>query len=144
MWNAELIEGRRNCPGICVSSAMVARLRAGISAWISRIQSRTATSLPRRSLLCAYVVVVFFNFLWAWWDWVYLVRQPLIGLLYQPRMRDDDECGTVGEMRIGRGNRSTRRKPTPVPLCSPQIPFDLTWTRTRAAVMGSRRMCLCN
>jgi hypothetical protein len=28
----------------------------------------------------------------------------------------------VGGMVIGRGNRSTRRKPAPVPLCSPQTP----------------------
>jgi hypothetical protein len=28
----------------------------------------------------------------------------------------DDECGTVGGMRIGKGNRSTRRKPALVPL----------------------------
>jgi hypothetical protein len=40
---------------------------------------------------------------------------------------DDDECGAVGEMRFGRGNLSTRRKPTPVPLYTPQIPHDLTW-----------------
>jgi hypothetical protein len=33
-------------------------------------------------------------------------------------------------MRIGRGNRSTRGKPAPVPLCPPQIPHDLTWDRT--------------
>jgi hypothetical protein len=32
---------------------------------------------------------------------------------------DDDECGAVGGMRIGRGNRSTRRKLPPVPLCPP-------------------------
>jgi hypothetical protein len=30
-------------------------------------------------------------------------------------MIDDDECGAVGGIRIGRGNRSTRRKPDPVP-----------------------------
>jgi hypothetical protein len=47
-----------------------------------------------------------------------------VGLLYQPRMIDDD-YGVVGGMRIGRGNRSTRRKPAPVSLCSPQIPHDL-------------------
>jgi hypothetical protein len=41
---------------------------------------------------------------------------------------------------IGRGNRSARRKPAPVPLCSPQIPHDLTWARTRAAAVGSRRL----
>jgi hypothetical protein len=45
---------------------------------------------------------------------------------------DDDECGAVGGMRIGRGSRSTRRKSAPVPLCPPQIPHDLTWARTRA------------
>jgi hypothetical protein len=43
------------------------------------------------------------------------------GLLYQPRMIDDDDYGAVGGMRIGSGNRSTRRKPAPVP----QIPPDL-------------------
>jgi hypothetical protein len=34
-----------------------------------------------------------------------------VGLLYQPRMIDDD-YGAVGGMRIGRGNQSNRRKPT--------------------------------
>jgi hypothetical protein len=34
------------------------------------------------------------------------------GLLYQPRTIDDDhECRAVGGKRIGKGNRSTRRKP---------------------------------
>jgi hypothetical protein len=60
-------------------------------------------------------------------------------LLYQPQMIDD-ECGVVGGMRIGRGNRSTRRKLTPVPLCPPQIPHDLTWARTRAAAVGSPQL----
>jgi hypothetical protein len=36
-------------------------------------------------------------------------RRPLFGLLYQSRMIGD-ECGAVGGMTIGRGNRSTRRK----------------------------------
>jgi hypothetical protein len=63
-----------------------------------------------------------------------------VGLLYQPRMLDDDDYGAVGGMRIGRGNRSTRRKPAPVPLCPPQIPHNLTWDRTRAAAVGSRRL----
>jgi hypothetical protein len=52
------------------------------------------------------------------------VCRPLIGLLYQPRMIDDDECEAFGGMRIGRGNRSTRRKSAPVLLC-PQIPYGL-------------------
>jgi hypothetical protein len=43
-------------------------------------------------------------------------------------MIDDDECGAVGGMRIGRGNWSSQRKPVPIPLCPPQIPHDLTST----------------
>jgi hypothetical protein len=37
----------------------------------------------------------------------------------------DYDDGEIGGM-IGKGNRSTRRKPAPVPLCSPQILHDLT------------------
>jgi hypothetical protein len=48
-------------------------------------------------------------------------------------MIDDDDYGAVGGMRIGKGNRSARRKPAPAPLFPPQIPHDLTWDRTRAA-----------
>jgi hypothetical protein len=81
-----------------------------------------------------------FYFFIMGWDWVHLVLRPLFGLLYQPQMIDDGECGAVGGMRIGRGHRSTRRKPPPVPLCPPQIPHDLTWARTPAAAMGSRRL----
>jgi hypothetical protein len=73
------------------------------------------------------------------WDWVHLVRRPLSGLLYQPRMIDE-VCGAVGIMRIGRRNRSTRRKPAPAPLFPPQIPHELTWDGTRAAAVGSQRV----
>jgi hypothetical protein len=44
------------------------------------------------------------------------------GLLYQPRMIGDG--GEIGGIKIGMGNRSTRRKSPPVPLCPPQIPQD--------------------
>jgi hypothetical protein len=37
-------------------------------------------------------------------------------------MIDDGDCGATGGIKIGRGNRSTRRKPAPAPLCPPQIP----------------------
>jgi hypothetical protein len=57
-----------------------------------------------------------------------------VGLLYQLRMIDND-YGAVGGMRVGSGNRSTRRKPAPVPLRPPQIPHDLTWDRTRASAV---------
>jgi hypothetical protein len=55
-----------------------------------------------------------------------------------PAPDDSDEYGAVGGMRVGRGNRSTRKKRAPVPLCPPKIPHDLTWARTRAAAVGSR------
>jgi hypothetical protein len=38
------------------------------------------------------------------------------GILYQPQMIDDGDCGEIGGVKIGRGNRSTRRKPAPAPL----------------------------
>jgi hypothetical protein len=49
---------------------------------------------------------------------------------------DDEE---IGGMMIGRGNRSTRRKPDPVLLCPSQTPHACR-TRTRAAAMGSQRL----
>jgi hypothetical protein len=36
-------------------------------------------------------------------------------------MIDDDECGAVGDIKIGRGNI----KPAPAPPCPPQIALDL-------------------
>jgi hypothetical protein len=38
-----------------------------------------------------------------------------------PGNDDDDDDEEIGGMMIGRGNRSTRRKPVPMQLCSPQI-----------------------
>jgi hypothetical protein len=50
----------------------------------------------------------------------------------------DYDDGEIGGM-IGRGNRSTRRKPAPVPLCPPQTPHAArTWTR--AAAVGSLQL----
>jgi hypothetical protein len=50
----------------------------------------------------------------------------------------DYDDGEIGGM-IGRGNRSTWRKPAPVPFCPPQIPHAAR-TRTRAAAKGSQRL----
>jgi hypothetical protein len=50
------------------------------------------------------------------------------------------EDGEFGGMKIGRGNRSTRIKPAPVPLCPPQIPLDQARARTWAAAVGSQRL----
>jgi hypothetical protein len=74
------------------------------------------------------------------------VRLSLLGtgvttdLLYQPQMIDDDDCGAVSGMKIDRGNRNTRRKPAPMPLCSPQIPHEQNRFRTRAAAMERQRL----
>jgi hypothetical protein len=62
------------------------------------------------------------------------------GLLYKPQMIDEDDCGAIGGIKIGSGNRSTRREPAPAPLCRPQIPHDQTRARTRAAAVGSQRI----
>jgi hypothetical protein len=78
-----------------------------------------------------FIIIIIFWFLGVGWD--HLVRRPLTGLLYQPRMIDD-ECGAVGGMRIGKENRSILRKPAPVPLCPPQIPHNPTWARSRRLI----------
>jgi hypothetical protein len=38
-----------------------------------------------------------------------------------------NECRAIFRTSAGRGNRSTLRKPTPVPLSQPQIPSDIIW-----------------
>jgi hypothetical protein len=52
--------------------------------------------------------------------------------------RDDYDDGEIGGM-IGRGNRSTRRKPAPWQLRPPQTPHAAR-TQTRAAAVGSQRL----
>jgi hypothetical protein len=68
--------------------------------------------------------------------WSPLGTAATVGLFYQPQIIDDGDCG----MKIGGENHSTQRKLAPVPLCPPQITHDLTWTRTRAAAVGSQRL----
>jgi hypothetical protein len=52
----------------------------------------------------------------------------------------DYDDGEFGGMKIGRGNRNTRRKPATAPLCPPQIPLDQNRVWTRAAAVGSQRL----
>jgi hypothetical protein len=68
------------------------------------------------------------------WDWVHLVRRPLLDLLWKPRTKD--EFGAFGGMRIVRGNWRIRWNLASVPLCPPQIPRDLFWDWTNATVWG--------
>jgi hypothetical protein len=56
-------------------------------------------------------------------------------ILPAPGVYNDVEIGRM----IGRGNRSTRRKPAPVPLCPPQTP-QAARMRTRAAAVRSQRL----
>jgi hypothetical protein len=49
------------------------------------------------------------------WGGIYVTRYcghfwPIV----QPQMIDEGDCGAIGGMKIGRGNRSTRRKPSPI------------------------------
>jgi hypothetical protein len=53
------------------------------------------------------------------------INRPIV-----PALGDYDD-GEIDGIMIGRGNRSTRRKPAPVPLCPPQTPHAAR-TRTRA------------
>jgi hypothetical protein len=61
-------------------------------------------------------------------------------LICQIWMVDGDDCGAISGMNEGHGNRSTRRKPAPGPLCRPQIPHDLMRPQTRAEAKESLRL----
>jgi hypothetical protein len=58
------------------------------------------------------------------------------GLLYKSQMIDEDDCEAIDGIKIGRGNRSTRRKPAPAPFCLPQIPDDRPPARTSGRCSG--------
>jgi hypothetical protein len=58
--------------------------------------------------------------------------------IYGAHDRMINEYEAFGGMRIGGGNRSTRKKPAPMPPCPPQILYDLTWDRIWSAAVGSR------
>jgi hypothetical protein len=88
-----------------------------------------------------YVTKFAFRAFFYYWGGTYVTRYcghfwPIV----QPQMIAEGDCGVIGGMRIGRGNRSTRRKPAPAPFCAPQIPLDQTRARTRAAAVGSQRL----
>jgi hypothetical protein len=72
------------------------------------------------------------------WDWVHLVRQPLIGLLYQPGMIDEYEAFLV-EWELTK-ETEIFKKTYSMPLCPPQISHGPTCDRTQAAAVGSRQL----
>jgi hypothetical protein len=81
--------------------------------------------MSSNSLLVLYIYIYIYIFkiciVGEGWspNWVHSARRPFIGLLCLPRVIVRME--NLVEW-IGRGNRSTRRKPAPAPLCLPQIP----------------------
>jgi hypothetical protein len=78
--------------------------------------------------------LIFTVFLQVSWDCVHLVRRPLFGIFYQPRMKDYESEATGG--MSSRRNSNTQRKPASVPLCPTQIPHTLTQVQTRVAAVG--------
>jgi hypothetical protein len=61
-----------------------------------------------------------FEFLGVGWDWVHLVRRPLTGLLYQPRI---DECGAFDGRIISGGNQIDSKKTCPSATLSTKNPI---------------------
>jgi hypothetical protein len=59
--------------------------------------------------------------------------------LYSINDRISIECGAADGMRTDKKNRSTQRKPIPVPLCMSEIPHDLTWVCIQADVVRSKQ-----
>jgi hypothetical protein len=64
---------------------------------------------------------------------------PISPAPYDDDNDHDHESGAISGV-TGRRNRSTRRKPAPMPLYPPQIPHDKTLARTRVAAVESRRL----
>jgi hypothetical protein len=75
-----------------------------------------------------FSIVVVFLLLFLGWgeiESVSYIGRKWSGVLYQLRItneRKETFCG----IRIGRGNRSARRYPVPMSLCSSHIPHELT------------------
>jgi hypothetical protein len=55
----------------------------------------------------------FFLLFLVGWDLSPLGTATTTNLLYQPQMTEDGDCGAIGGIKIGRGNRSTRRETCP-------------------------------
>jgi hypothetical protein len=109
----------------------------GRASFFSRSNYALSFVVFRDPTLCCFMQDGFFYY---WGGTKSLRTAATSGLLYKPQMIDEADCGAIGGMKIGRGNRSTRRKPAPAPLCPPQIPHDQTRARTRAATVGSQRL----
>jgi hypothetical protein len=89
-----------------------------------------SVSLSNYSTDCFIALLLSFNWLCLWRDWVHFVHQSRIALLYQLRMTQ--EYGTFGGMKIGRGNQSSMRNSVPERLYPLQITHQLRRDRIRS------------
>jgi hypothetical protein len=62
------------------------------------------------------------------------------GLLYQPRMIRDGDCGEIGGMKIGRGNKYSEKPCRSATFVHHKIPHDQTRVWTQATAVRSRRL----
>jgi hypothetical protein len=84
-----------------------------------------------------WIMLIFFSFLrWGESNWH---ANQYLAYFTRPGWWMMMSVGSVGGM-LGRGNRSTRSKPSPVWLCLLQIPHDMTWTRILAAEVRSLQL----
>jgi hypothetical protein len=103
-----------------------------------KFTSHYRVTICRRPVRTVIFYLFFYYYLWgetesAWYCGNYW---PIVQAL-------DDRCWWLWSncrMKTGRENRSTQRKPTPVPLCPPKIPHDLTWAQNQAAAVGGQRL----
>jgi hypothetical protein len=52
-------------------------------------------------------------------------------------MIDGDDCGAISGMNEWQGKPKYLEDPGPEPLCSPQIPNEFSWDRTRSTTVES-------
>jgi hypothetical protein len=71
------------------------------------------------NILTYHTVTPAYFFLVGWDFWNCGHYWPIVPA---PGDIGDGDCGKIDGMKIGRGNRSTSKKPAPAPLCPPQIP----------------------
>jgi hypothetical protein len=86
-----------------------------------RIHRRENLNSLSLSICASSIRGVYFFYYW-WGGTKSIGTAATSGLLYKPQIIEEGDCGAIGRMKIGRGNRSTRRKPAPAPLFAPQNP----------------------
>jgi hypothetical protein len=109
---------------------------------ISAVKFKLEALIPSKFYIVSNLNLFFFNSPSRGWSpkWVHSARWSL--LAYCNSTWWLCEVGEFGGMKIGRGKRSTRKKPASAILCPPQILLDQTQAWTEAAAMGSQRLRL--